>query len=97
MGEAERGEAAPRQRVVYFCAHEHESVITFAVEAQIPDSWDCPRCGLPASQDRENPPPAPRNEPYKTHLGYVKERRSDEDGAALLEEALQALRQRRNL
>ena len=31
MGEAERGEAAPRQRVVYFCAHEHESVITFAV------------------------------------------------------------------
>ena len=27
MGEAERGEAAPRQRVVYFCSHEHESVV----------------------------------------------------------------------
>jgi len=61
MGEAERGEAAARQRVVYFCSHEHESVITFAIEAQIPDSWDCPRCGLPASLDSENPPPAPKN------------------------------------
>jgi hypothetical protein len=47
---------------------------------------------MPASQDRENPPPIPRNEPYKTHLAYVKERRSDADGAALLEEALRQLR-----
>ena len=95
MGEAERGEAAPRQRVVYFCAHEHESVITFAVEAQIPDSWDCPRCGLPASLDSDNPPPPPKIEPYKTHLAYVKERRSVEDGEAILDEALAALRARR--
>ena len=97
MGEAERGEAAPRQRVVYFCAHEHESVITFAVEAQIPESWDCPRCGLPAGRDTENPPAPPRTEPYKTHLAYVKERRSDADGAAILEEALGRLRASREL
>ena len=77
MGEAERGEAAPRQAVTYFCSHEHRSVVTFAVEAAVPDSWDCPRCGLPASLDSENPPPAPKIEPYKTHLAYVKERRSD--------------------
>ncbi len=43
----------------------------------------------------ETPPNAPRNEPYKTHLAYVKERRSDEDGAAILEEALARLRARR--
>ena len=61
----------------------------------VPDVWDCPRCGLPAGRERENPPEAPRNEPYKTHLAYVKERRSDADGAALLEEALAALRARR--
>jgi len=30
----------------------------------------------------------PRNEPYKTHLAYVRERRSDADGDAILEEAL---------
>jgi len=34
MGEAERGEAAPRQAVTYFCSHEHRSVVTFSVEAE---------------------------------------------------------------
>jgi hypothetical protein len=95
MGEAERGEAAARQRVVYFCSHEHESVITFAVEAQVPESWDCPRCGLPASLDADNPPPAPKNEPYKTHLAYVKERRSDSEAESILDEAIATLRARR--
>ena len=76
-------------------AHEHESVITFAVEAQIPDSWDCPRCGLPASLDSENPPPPPKIEPYKTHLAYVKERRSDKEAEDILDEAIQTLRARR--
>lgn len=94
MGEAERGEAAPRQTVAYFCANRHRSVVTFAIEASIPESWDCPKCGLPASMDSDNPPPAPRIEPYKTHLAYVKERRSDADGQAILDEALGALRQR---
>ena len=94
MGEAERGDAAPRQQVVYYCAHAHESVMTFSVEAQIPDSWDCVRCGLPASLDSENPPAPPRIEPYKTHLAYVKERRSDDDGDAILAEALERLKER---
>jgi hypothetical protein len=31
-------------------------------------------------------------EPYKTHLAYVKERRSDADGEAILAEALGRLR-----
>lgn len=97
MGEAERGDAAPRVQVTYFCEQGHESNPSFAAEAVVPESWDCPRCGLPASQDRDNPPPAPRNEPYKTHLAYVKERRSEADGAAILDEALQALRKRRTL
>jgi RNA polymerase binding protein RbpA len=95
MGEAERGESAARQRVVYFCAHKHESVITFAVEAQVPESWDCPSCGLPASQDAANPPPPPKIEPYKTHLAYVKERRSDKEAADILDEAVQTLRAKR--
>lgn len=94
MGEAERGEAAPRQHVSFWCANGHETRPSFAAEAAIPEGWDCPRCGLPASTDQTNPPPAPRNEPYKTHLAYVKERRTDEDGEAILEEALQTLRDR---
>ncbi|AYY12923.1 RNA polymerase-binding protein RbpA [Actinobacteria bacterium YIM 96077] len=97
MGEEERGEVAPRRQVFYYCTRNHVSAPYFAQDAEIPETWDCPRCGAPASQDEENPPPSPRLEPYKTHLAYVKERRSEEDGAAILEEALAALRERRRL
>jgi hypothetical protein len=92
MGEAERGEAAPRVRVSFWCANMHETRPSFASDAAVPELWDCPRCGLPAGQDESNPPAPPRNEPYKTHLAYVKERRSDKDGKAILEEALERLR-----
>jgi len=95
MGEAERGEAAARQTVTYHCSNTHRSVIAFAIEAVVPEAWDCPKCGLPASQDAANPPPAPKNEPYKTHLAYVKERRSDKEAADILDEALKLLRTRR--
>lgn len=95
MGESERGESAPRRRVTYWCANGHESRPSFAMEADVPDHWDCPRCGLPGGQNQQKPPSAPRNEPYKTHLAYVKERRSDADGQAILEEALARLRKQR--
>ncbi len=95
MGEAERGEAAPRQNVTYFCSQEHRTLIAFSVEALAPETWDCPRCGLPASLDSDNPPPPPKIEPYKTHLAYVKERRSDAEAANILDEAIKTLRDRR--
>jgi hypothetical protein len=97
MGESERGETAPRTRITYFCSNGHVTTPSFACEADIPETWDCPRCGLPAGQDMENPPAPPRTEPYKTHLAYVKERRTDSDGAAILEEALNRLRASREL
>src|SRR5690625_7681171 len=70
MGEAERGESAPRLFVSYWCATGHETRPSFAQDpaVEVPEVWDCPRCGLPAGQDRENPPAVPKNEPYKTHL-----------------------------
>jgi hypothetical protein len=95
MGEKERGESAPRQRISFFCANGHEVKPAFAMEADVPDTWDCPRCGFPAGRESTTPPGAHRTEPYKTHLAYVKERRSDTDGEAILEEALLKLRQRR--
>ena len=96
-GEAERGDTAPRIRVTYWCARGHESKPSFAQEPGVapPEVWDCPRCGLPAGQDKDNPPAAPRTEPYKTHLAYVKERRTEADGQAILTEALEQLRKRR--
>jgi hypothetical protein len=58
----------------------------------IPETWDCPRCGYPAGRDQTNTPAPPKTEPYKTHLAYVRERRTDADGDAILSEALAALR-----
>ena len=91
----ERSEPAPRREVTYFCAAGHACAVPFAAEVLAPESWDCPRCGQPAGLDRSNPPGRVRSEPYKSHLAYVKERRSDEDGAKILAEALAKVRQRR--
>ncbi|MHB2022899.1 MAG: RNA polymerase-binding protein RbpA [Mycobacteriales bacterium] len=94
MGEAERGESAPRRRVPFWCANNHETRPSFALDVAVPEVWDCPRCGLPAGRDREHTPTPPRNEPYKTHLAYVRERRDEADGEAILAEALARLRQK---
>ena len=94
-GESDRGESAPRQRISFFCANGHSTVRRFAVDAEVPTTWDCPSCGLPAGQDAQSPPPATRNEPFKSHLAYVKERRTDEEGDALLAEALARVAERR--
>jgi hypothetical protein len=95
MGESDRGESAPRTRFEFYCTNGHTTRLSFALDAEIPDTWDCPRCGLPAGRDESAPPPAPRAEPYKSHLAYVKERRSEEDGEALLAEALAKIENRR--
>ncbi len=92
MGEAERGEAAPRMTVSFWCANDHESTPSFVEGANVPENMDCPRCGWPAGKDRANPPAPPKIEPYKTHLAYVKERRSDSDADAIIGEALEELR-----
>lgn len=95
MGEADRGEVAARRRLNYYCANGHTTRLSFAVEAEVPQMWDCPHCGAPAGRDEEMPPQAQRVEPFKTHLAYVKERRSDSEGEALLAEALAKVASRR--
>ncbi len=94
MGEAERGESAPRVRISYWCANGHETKPSFAEDTRcrLPRPGTARAAGCPAGQDKDNPPSPPRTEPYKTHLAYVKERRTDNDGAAILEEALAKLR-----
>jgi len=95
VGEAHRGEPVAHRRLDFFCANGHDTALSFAVDAELPELWDCPRCGLPAGLDRDAPPQVRRNEPYKSHLAYVKERRSDEDGEALLAEALARIADKR--
>jgi hypothetical protein len=45
--------------------------------------------------DKANPPQVSKIEPYRTHLAYVKERRSDQEAAEILDEALAQIRERR--
>ncbi len=94
MGESERGERAPSIAITFWCSHGHETTATFAVgdDVQPPQTWDCPRCGLPAGRNQNLPPGPIKVEPYKTHLAYVKERRSEGEATALLTEALEKLR-----
>ncbi len=98
MGEQDRGFHADRIQVSYWCVNGHALtpyfLATIAPE-DIPEQLDCPNCGLPSGQDKENPPSVSKLEPYKTHLAYVKERRTETEAASLLDEALQQLRARR--
>jgi hypothetical protein len=93
----DRMDAVARTSVSYWCANGHQTEPSFAADVPVPERWECPRCGLPAGQDEHNPPARPRAEPYKTHLAYVKERRSDEDAEAILAEAMRRLHERRRL
>ncbi|WP_437584876.1 RNA polymerase-binding protein RbpA [Paramicrobacterium sp. CJ85] len=98
MGEQDHGHHAERVAVEYWDALGNKTVRYFAADVpaeDIPETIDCPMSGLPAGRDKNNPPHALRNEPYKTHLAYVKERRTDEEAAELLENALTQLRERR--
>lgn len=98
MGEQDRGFHADRIQVSYWCANGHTVQPYFLATVpleEIPEQLDCPNCGLPSGQDKENPPSVSKLEPYKTHLAYVKERRTEKEAASLLDEALQQLRARR--
>jgi len=94
------GERLPRIRVSYWCAKGHETRPVFLKlpEDQIPVVWDCRRCGGTASRD-ETRVEVPRHsdEGYKSHLEYVKERRSSQDAEDVLAGALERLRARGTL
>jgi len=98
MGEQDRGYHAERIQVSYWDVMGNETVRSFAAnlpEDEIPVTIDSPSTGLPAGRDKDNPPSVAKLEPYKTHLAYVKERRTEEEAAQLLDEALTQLRARR--
>jgi hypothetical protein len=98
MGEQDRGFHADRIAVSYWDELGNETVRHFAAnlpDEEIPDIIDSPSTGLPAGRDKANPPSVTKLEPYKTHLAYVKERRTETEAQQLLEEALTQLRERR--
>lgn len=92
----DHGKPLPRIRVSYWCAKGHETTPVFLKlpEDQIPLVWDCRKCGGPASRDGEAAAADALDDGYKSHLEYVKERRSDQDAEDVLAGALEKLRAR---
>jgi hypothetical protein len=93
----DHGKALPRIQISYWCAKGHETRPVFIKlpEDQIPPVWDCRRCGAPASRDGQAAAAADAmDDGYKTHLEYVKERRSGQDAEDVLAGALEKLRAR---
>ena len=89
----------------YHCPAGHETTLRFAFDAnEVPDVWDCPKCGRTAHADRTTARVAaegssglalfsPRtNAAGKTHWDMLLERRSVAELEALLEERLALLR-----
>jgi len=100
MGEQDRGFKAQKIERSYYCSNKHSFSPSFSAELdidEIPVELDCPHCGLPSGQDPNNPPVIAKHEPYKTHLAYVKERRTAKEAKDLLDEAVAAVRSRRQL
>ena len=98
MGEQDRAITIDRRQVSYWDELGNETVRYFSADVpdeEIPDIIDSPASGLPAGRDKDNPPRVGKNEPYKTHLAYVKERRTEAEAEQILEDALAALRARR--
>ncbi|MGM9470523.1 RNA polymerase-binding protein RbpA [Pseudarthrobacter sp. YS3] len=95
QSEAAAGERLPRIRVSFWCAKGHETQLVFLrlPDEQIPAVWDCRRCGCQASREGKDAAGLePLEEGFKSHLEYVKERRSDQDAEAVLAGALEKLR-----
>lgn len=98
MGEQDNGFQADRITRTFYCFNNHSFSPSFAATvdaAELPNELDCPHCGLPSGLDKDNPPQIAKHEPYKTHLAYVKERRTPAEAKTLLDEAVSAVRERR--
>lgn len=96
--EVDRGaELAERQHVSYWCVADHETALTFASEADVPNEWTCACCGAPASRLRGDArTPSPQSAFHRTPYEFLMMRRTVEEGEVLLNDALDALARRRS-
>lgn len=91
-----RPASAERTVVSYWCLDGHETRPTFAKlsDSDIPEIWECGRCGRPAGRSPGVDLNIDGDEPFKSHLQYAKERRTEEEATKVLEGALRQLRER---
>ena len=91
--EADTGvELAPRSTVGFDCVVGHHFGIVFAAEADLPATWDCPRCGEPSKRSDGFALEAKDVKPVRTHWDMLRERRSIGELEELLAERMTLLK-----
>lgn len=88
-------ELAPRQNRDYVCARNHRFTVPFAVDAEIPMTWECKFDGTVAKLVDGEEPEQKKQKPPRTHWDMLLERRSVGELEDILAERLQELRARR--
>jgi hypothetical protein len=84
------GDLATRRSVGFRCPRAHTFTVTFAGDAELPDSWECRRHSVESGRIgilHQPAPAAPR-----THWDMVRERRPEPELARLLKDQLKTLR-----
>jgi hypothetical protein len=83
---------APRQDVAYGCPNGHRFEMPFALEAEVPATWECRVCGAQALRVDGVAPEEKPGKPTRTHWDMLLERRSVADLEEVLAERLAVLR-----
>lgn len=85
-------ELAARQQLEFDCPNGHHFALTFALEAELPAEWECPRCGKMALRSDGVLPEAKEEKHVRTHWDMLRERRSIPELEEILAERLEELR-----
>lgn len=88
-------ELAPRQTREYLCANGHRLEVPFAVDAEVPATWECRFDGSTAKLIDGDEPEQKKTKPPRTHWDMLLERRSVAELEEILAERLEGLRTRR--
>jgi RNA polymerase binding protein RbpA len=83
---------APRQDVEYSCPNGHKFEMPFALEAEVPATWECRVCGAQALRVDGVAPEEKQGKPSRTHWDMLLERRTVADLEEVLAERLEVLR-----
>ena len=84
-----RGFTVAKIVVLYHCANGHRTSVPFISTVIVPLEWECRVCSQPAGTDPVDPPLRAAGQlGEKTHLGRVRDRRTQAEGDALMAESL---------
>lgn len=90
-------EFAPRQEIGFDCSHGHHFTRVFSQEAELPTSWECPRCGMDSERSDGVPMEVREEKHGRSHWDMLRERRSIAELEDLLAERLDVLRAHRSI